>query len=76
MASPDTQEALVRIVLGALIGLLVGLLIVVGTASYYANSIGTLWGIVVASIAICASLAWLIGNRFIQSVHKWIQWFQ
>jgi hypothetical protein len=76
MTTQATQEALARGVVGALIGLLVGLLLLVGTVSYYANSIVVLAAVVALSVVVCATLAWRYGDRFIQSMHKWIQWFQ
>jgi ABC-type amino acid transport system permease subunit len=76
MSAQGTQETLVRSVVGALIGLVIGLLLVVGTASYYANSIAALAGVVAVSVILCAVMAWRFGDRFIQSVHKWIQWLQ
>ena len=76
MSMPDSQETLVRIGCGALVGLLVGLAIIVGTVSYWANSIAVILGIVALSVAVCALIGWRFGDRFFHSLHKWIGWLR
>jgi len=73
---PETQEAVVRIGCGALVGLLVGAAIVVGTMSLWANSVVAFAGVVGLSVVVCALLGWRFGDRFFHSVHKWIGWFR
>ena len=75
MSSHDPKDALARSIVGALIGVLVGLLLVVGTASYYANSNAVRGAVIVTSVLVCSAIAWRYGDRFTQSVHRWIQWF-
>jgi uncharacterized protein HemY len=65
----------VRVLCGAIAGLLLGAVLVVGTASYYANSVTSLAAVVAISVTVCALLAWRFGDRVLQSVHKLIQWF-
>jgi len=76
MLTPESQETFVRIGCGAVVGLLLGLGIVVGTASYWANSISTLVWTVVLSVVVCAFLGWRLGDRFFYSLHKWIGWLR
>jgi hypothetical protein len=73
---PESQEAFVRIGCGALVGLLVGAAIVVGTVSYWANSVAALVYGVGLSVVVCAFLGWRFGDRFFHSLHKWIGWFR
>jgi hypothetical protein len=75
MSMPDRPETITRIGCGVMVGLLVGFAIVVGTASFYANSIGTFVLVVGLSVAVCAFLGWRFGDRFFHSLHKWIRWF-
>jgi hypothetical protein len=58
------------------VGLLVGAAIVVGTASYWGNSSVALAGVVFVSVVVCAFLGWRFGDRFFNSMHKWIGWFR
>jgi hypothetical protein len=74
MATHVTQEALARCVVGALVGLLAGLLFVAGTASFFANSVATLGSLVLFSIALGACLSWRFGSKFTHTVQRWIQW--
>jgi len=69
---PETQEAVVRIGCGALMGLFVGAAIVVG----WASSAVAFAGVVGLSVVVCALLGWRFGDRFFHSVHKWIGWFR
>ena len=57
-------------------GLFVGFVIVVGTASYVANSVSALVGVVVLSVVVCAIVGWRLGDRFFHSLHKWIGWLR
>jgi hypothetical protein len=75
MSLPNRPETITRIVVGAMVGLFVGVAIVVGTASFYAKSTGTLVLVVGLSAVLCAFLGWLLGDRFFHTLHKWIQWF-
>jgi uncharacterized protein YacL len=75
MATRDPQDTIVRIGCGAIVGLLIGLALLVGTASYFANSIVDLIFIVVGCVVVCAALGWRFGDRFFQGLHKWIGWF-
>ena len=74
MATPDRQDTIVRVGCGAVVGLIVGFALLVGTVSYLANSIVELVVVVAGSVAICAALAWRFGDRFFQALHKWIRW--
>ena len=76
MATPEFQDTIVRVGCGTVVGVFVGLAFVVGTASYFANSIVDLILIVVGSIVTCVALAWRFGDRFLQSLHKWIDWLR
>jgi hypothetical protein len=76
MSTPESQETFVRIGCGALVGLLVGLVLVVGTVSYWANSSVAFAGVVGLSAVVCSFLGWRFGDRFIKSVRKWIGWFR
>jgi hypothetical protein len=75
-SKPESQEAFVRIGCGALVGLLVGAAVVVGTVSYWANSSLAIAGVVVVSVVVCAFLGLRFGDRFFHSVHKWIGWLR
>ena len=75
MSLSDHPETITRIGCGAMVGLFVGFVIVVGTASFYADSTGTFVLVVGLSVAVCAFLGWLIGDRFFHTLHKWIRWF-
>jgi hypothetical protein len=74
MATPDRQDAIVRVGCGAMVGLFVGLVLLVGTVSYEANSMVELMLAVAGSVVVCAALAWRFGDRFFQALHKWIRW--
>jgi uncharacterized membrane protein (Fun14 family) len=74
MATPDRQDILVRVGCGAVVGLIVGLALVVGTVSYFANSVVEFILTVAASVLVCAVLAWRFGDRFFQTLHKWLRW--
>jgi len=74
MATPDRQDTIVRVGCGAVVGFMVGLALLVGTVSYFANSIVELILIVAGSVVICAALAWRFGDRFFQALHKWLRW--
>jgi hypothetical protein len=76
MSLPNSQETFVRIGCGALVGLLVGLPIVVGTVGYWANSIAVILWVVALSVAVCALIGWRFGDRFFHSLHKWIGWLR
>jgi hypothetical protein len=75
-SKPESQEAFVRIGCGALVGLLVGAAIVVGTAGYWGNSMVAFAGVVVVSVVVCAVLGRRFGDRFFSYMHKWIGWFR
>jgi hypothetical protein len=72
---PDVPEKITRIGCGALVGLVVGFALAVGTLSYYANSVATFGVVVGLSVAACAILALAFGDRFFQFLHKWLRWF-
>jgi hypothetical protein len=76
MSTPEAHETFVRIGCGALVGLFLGLAIVVGTVSYWANSISALVCVVALSVAVCALIGWRFGDRFFHSLHKWIGWLR
>jgi hypothetical protein len=75
MSLPDFPETVTRIGFGAIVGLVAGFIFVVGTASFYANSAGAFVIVVGLSVAACSFLGWRFGDRFFQSLHKWIRWF-
>jgi uncharacterized protein YacL len=74
MATPDRQDTIVRVGCGAMVGLFVGLALLVGTVSYFANSTLELILTVVVSVLLYAVLAWRFGDRFFRALHKWIRW--
>ena len=74
MAMPDSKDTIVRVGCGAVVGLFIGFALLVGTVSYFANSFVDLVLIVVGCVVVCAILAWRFGDRFFQSLHKWIDW--
>ena len=74
MAPPDPQDTVVRVGCGAVVGLFVGFALLVGTASYFANSLVQLILTVAGSVVVCAAFAWRFGDRFFQALHKWIDW--
>ena len=74
MATPDREDTIVRVGCGAVVGLFVGLALLVGTVSYFANSTLGLVSAVAVSVLVCAVLAWRFGDRFFQALHKWIRW--
>jgi hypothetical protein len=76
MSTPEAQESFARIGCGALVGLLLGLAIAVGTASYWANSISALVCVVALAVVFCALIGWRFGDRFFHSLHKWIGWLR
>ena len=76
MSTPDIPEKVTRIGCGAVVGLVVGFALAVGTVSYYANSVVTFVVVVGLSVVACVILAWAFGDRFFQSLHKWLRWFQ
>jgi hypothetical protein len=53
-----------------------GLGIVVGTISYWANSTSAVTWVIILSVAVCAVLGWRFGDRFFHSLHKWIGWLR
>jgi hypothetical protein len=75
MATPERQDTIVRVGHGAVVGLIVGFALLVGTVSYLANSMVELVLVVAGSVVVCAVLAWRFGDRFFQALHKWIRWF-
>jgi uncharacterized protein YacL len=75
MATPDRQDTIVRVGCGAVVGLIVGFALVVGTVSYFADPVIERILIVAGSVAVCAVLAWRFGDRFFQALHKWLRWF-
>jgi uncharacterized membrane protein YgaE (UPF0421/DUF939 family) len=76
MSMPDSQDTFVTIGCGALVGLFVGIIVVVGTVSFWANSIVAFGCAIVISITVCAFLGWRHGDRFLRSFHKWIGWLR
>ncbi len=74
MATPDRQDTIVRVGCGAVIGLIVGLALAVGTVSYLANSGAELILTVGGSVVVGSILAWRFGDRFFQALHKWLRW--
>lgn len=74
MEKPDNLEQVMRFGCGAVVGLAVGPMIVVGTASLYLNSAIAMGAVVVLSAVICGFLGWRFGDRFFHSLHKWIRW--
>ena len=75
MATPEREDAIVRIGCGAVVGLVLGLSLVVGVVGFEANSIFVLVITVTACIVACALLGWRFGDRFFHSLHKWVRWF-
>ena len=76
MSTPSSQDTFVRVGCGALVGLLVGLAFVVGTVSYWANSIAVILLVVSLSVVVCGLIGWRFGDRFFHSLHKWIGWLR
>ena len=75
MSPPDSKDTFIRIGCGAMVGVLVGMLIVVGTLVYWVNSITALVSVVALSVVVCALVGWRFGDTFFHSLHKWIGWF-
>jgi hypothetical protein len=75
LSTPDTPEKIARIGCGAMVGLVVGFALAVGTLSYYANSVATFVVVICLSVAACAILALSLGDRFFKFLHKYFQWF-
>jgi O-antigen/teichoic acid export membrane protein len=75
MLTPGISEKITRIGFGAVVGLVVGFALAVGVVSYYANSVATFVVVVGLSVTTCVILAWIFGERFFQSLHKWLRWF-
>ena len=75
MSTPDMPEKAIRIGCGAVVGLVVGFAIAVGTVSYHAHSVASFVIVVGLTIVACGILAWAFGDRFFQFLGKWIRWF-
>jgi hypothetical protein len=75
MSTPDMPEKAIRIGCGAVVGLVVGFALAVGTVSYYANSHASFMIVIGLSAIACGILAWAFGDRFFQFLSKWIRWF-
>jgi hypothetical protein len=73
MATPDRQETIVRLGCGAIVGLIVGFGLLVGTVSHLANSVLEIALFVGGSVVVCALLAWRFGDRFFHALHKWLR---
>jgi hypothetical protein len=78
MPEQPPMESGTRIGCGALVGVLVGLVLVtgVGLAGFADGSRRTLVTILVLSIVVCALLGWRLGDRFFQSLARWLPWLQ
>jgi hypothetical protein len=74
MSTRDSPEAPIRIGCGALIGLMVGFILVGATLSFYASSLAILVVVGLSTVA-CAVLAWRFGDRFYSSLIKFLRWF-
>jgi uncharacterized membrane protein AbrB (regulator of aidB expression) len=75
MSTPDIPEKITRIGCGAVVGLVVGFALALGTVNHYANSVAPFVGVVGLTVVFCVILAWVFGDRFFQSLHKWLRWF-
>ena len=74
MSTRDSPEAPIRIGCGALIGLMVGFILVGATLSFYASSLAILVVVGLSTVA-CAVLAWRFGDRFYSSLITFLRWF-
>jgi TRAP-type C4-dicarboxylate transport system permease large subunit len=70
------EDSIVRLGCGALVGLFLGVAIVVGTLSFWANTTAAFVVVVALSIVIGAWLGWRYGNRFFHSMSTWMGWFR
>lgn len=76
MTRADLPESATNIGCGAVVGLVVGLIVVVGTGTMFLDSAIAMGVLVVLSMAICGLLGWRYGNRFFHSLLKWIGWLR
>jgi hypothetical protein len=74
MPQPQPLETATRIGCGAFIGLLVGLVVVVGLVGSIGDSRVAMAAFVALSVLVCAFLGWRLGDRFFQSLHRWLPW--
>lgn len=70
----DAEDTVVRLGCGAVVGLFVGLVLLVGFGTQFLRSRWAMGVLVLLSVVVCADLAWKMGDRFFHSMHNWIRW--
>jgi hypothetical protein len=70
----STEETIVRLGCGAVVGLSIGVMLVVGTVSDFANVFARMAVVVCDSVALFAALAWRFGDGFFEEIEKWPRW--